>query len=76
MQFGRECFDFFVERVDGDCSSILFVEFPVGGDECFDNTLSGRVDVLVDCGLGLLCILCTPQARDANENEPVCDGCF
>ena len=57
-EFGRECSDFFVDRVGGDHPSILFVEFPIGWDECFNDALPRRVDVFVKGGLGFLCIFC------------------
>jgi hypothetical protein len=38
-QFGREYFDILVERVDGNCPSVFFVEFLISGDKSFDDML-------------------------------------
>jgi len=51
-EFGRERFEFFVDGVGGNHPSILFVEFPIGWDECLNDALSRRVDVFVEGGLG------------------------
>ncbi len=71
MQFGWECLHIFAKRMDVDGHSILVVKFPVSGDKSFGDASARGVFVLVDCGLGLLCVFCTSQAGNPYQSEPV-----
>jgi hypothetical protein len=59
MQFGWECLHIFAKMMDVDGRSILVVKFLVSGDESFGDASARGVFVLIDCGLGLLCVFCT-----------------
>jgi hypothetical protein len=70
-QFGWEYVHIFAKRMDGDGHSILILKFPVSGDESFGDASARWVFMLLDCGLGLLCIFCTSQAGNSYQSEPV-----
>ncbi len=57
-------------------AAFAVVEIPVIPSECFHDTFTRRVFILIDFRLGLLHILRAMQSSDPDEREPICNNCF
>ncbi len=75
-QLGGEYLDISIERMGIDGQPTFIIEFPVSGEEGFSDAFTWWVFMLVDCGLGFLCIFCTLQASNLNKNEPIGNNCL
>jgi hypothetical protein len=65
-----------LSTMDAKKGAATIVEFPIGWDECFDDTFAGRVLVLIKYRLVFLCALSTAQSHDPNQYEPIHDDSF